>query len=266
MSERETVRYCGRDFSDDDLTLIRRLATTLPTRRAIADALCDELSWHRPDGRRKDMSARVALLRMETDGLLCLPAPKNGNGRILRHEPPGGQLDLFVSKAPERLSSVEFVVPDDQAKRARRWRLVACRPLGAQAAFDYRDPELPRRPHDAAPAGVDVHLDTFGRHYLDLALGLLAPRWGIILMAGITHRPELPAGALYTRDAQILGFVIRNARTTELRAAAHRVNQLVADGSLMPRNVEEPPLNAAVEAHRRLETGQASGVRLILRP
>ena len=42
------TRYCGRDFSDDDLTLIRRLATTLPTRRAIADALCDELSWHRP--------------------------------------------------------------------------------------------------------------------------------------------------------------------------------------------------------------------------
>ncbi len=144
--------------------------------------------------------------------------------------------------------------------------LDTCRSLGARAAFDYRDPDLPRRLHDAAPAGVDVHLDTSGRHDLDLALGLLAPRGRIILMAGLTQRPELPAGALYTRDAHILGFVISNARTTELTAAAHRVNQLVAAGSLMPRNVEELPLDAAAEAHRRLETGQASGVRLILRP
>lgn len=128
MSERPKLRYCGRDFSDDDLARIQHLATTLPTRRAIADALCDELSWYRPDGQRKDMSARVALLRMEADGLLCLPPPKNGNGngRIPRYELPDGQLELFVSSTPERLSSVELVVVNDQASRARWRRLVAC--------------------------------------------------------------------------------------------------------------------------------------------
>lgn len=121
------TRYCRREFSDDDLEVIRRLAKTLPTRRAIADALCDELSWHRPDGRRKDMSARVALLRMEADGLLRLPPPKNSNGNrhIPRHEPPAAQLALFVPARSGSLKAVELVVVADEEQRARWRRLVA---------------------------------------------------------------------------------------------------------------------------------------------
>jgi hypothetical protein len=75
-----SLRYCGRDFTKDELEVVRGLAASLPTRRAIADALCDALPWLRPDGRAKDMSARVALLRMERDGLVVLPPPRNGNG------------------------------------------------------------------------------------------------------------------------------------------------------------------------------------------
>jgi uncharacterized protein DUF4338 len=87
------VRYCGREFPQAELELIGRLAATLPTRRAIADAVCDALDWRRPDGRRKDMSARVALLRMHHDGLIVLPPPRNGNGngRHARHRDPDPQ-------------------------------------------------------------------------------------------------------------------------------------------------------------------------------
>lgn len=42
--------------------------------------VCDELHWVRPDGGRKDMSCRVAMLRMERDGLITLPPPERGNG------------------------------------------------------------------------------------------------------------------------------------------------------------------------------------------
>ncbi len=45
-----------------------------PTRAAIARAVCAALAWYKPDGLPKNMSARVALLRMEQDGLLTLPA------------------------------------------------------------------------------------------------------------------------------------------------------------------------------------------------
>jgi len=41
--------------------------------------VCGELDWKREDGRLKEMSCRVAMLRMQTDGLLHLPSPRNGN-------------------------------------------------------------------------------------------------------------------------------------------------------------------------------------------
>ena len=71
-------RYCGRMFSESELAVIRRIAGSpqqFPTRAAIAREMCAALEWVKPDGLPKVMSARVALLRMQEDGLLCLPAP-----------------------------------------------------------------------------------------------------------------------------------------------------------------------------------------------
>ena len=85
------ARYCGRDFTPAELDVIAQLAATLPSRAAISRAVCDALGWVTPDGRRKDMTARVALNRMAADGLITLPPPRNGNGngRHPRHGPPG---------------------------------------------------------------------------------------------------------------------------------------------------------------------------------
>lgn len=47
---------------------------TYPTRAAIARALCEALDWRQGNGRLKDMSARQALLRMQSDGLIVLPS------------------------------------------------------------------------------------------------------------------------------------------------------------------------------------------------
>ena len=93
--------YCGRAFTPAELGVIRQLAESLPTRRAIADAVCDTLGWRRADGHRKDMTARVALNRMAADGLIILPPPRhgNGNGRHPRHA-PAQQLALPVETAP----------------------------------------------------------------------------------------------------------------------------------------------------------------------
>ncbi len=90
------ARYCGRDFSPADITVIAGLAATLPTRAAIAEATCQALDWRRPDGATRAMSARVALNRMAADDLITLPPPRNGNGngRIPRHRAQG-QGELF---------------------------------------------------------------------------------------------------------------------------------------------------------------------------
>jgi hypothetical protein len=43
------------------------------------------LNWRRSDERLKDMSCRVAMLRMQDDGLLHLPKPQNGNNNGRRY-------------------------------------------------------------------------------------------------------------------------------------------------------------------------------------
>ena len=102
------LRYCGREFTPSELDHIRHLTTTLPTRRAIADAVCDHLGWQRPDGRRKDMTARVALNRMAADGHINLPPPRNrnGNGRLPRYHTPPLPLDLDPHPAPATLDQL----------------------------------------------------------------------------------------------------------------------------------------------------------------
>ena len=79
------VRYCGRNFSGEEIELIRKLIASNPgyNRWKLSQVVCEELGWLRPDGRTKDMSCRVAMLRMHRDGLIVLPPPqrKNGNGK-----------------------------------------------------------------------------------------------------------------------------------------------------------------------------------------
>jgi len=78
-------RYCGRTFSVKEIDWIRNLITANPDyhRLALSRMVCQQFQWLRPDGRLKDMSCRVAMLRMHRDGLVCLPSPrrKNGNGK-----------------------------------------------------------------------------------------------------------------------------------------------------------------------------------------
>jgi len=149
---------------------------------------------------------------------------------------------------------------------ARAEDLDYCRSLGAAVALDYRADGLARELRDAAPDGVNVYLDTSGRHDMALAVDVLAARGRIILMAGKGARPPLPVGPLYTRDGSIVGFAISNASTSELAEAAKAVNQLLAERALAPRKVEVLPLACAAEAHRRMESGKLRGTRLVLRP
>jgi hypothetical protein len=73
------IRYCGRDFSFEELEEIRTLIANNPefTRAKLSREVCRMFQWLKPDGNLKDMSCRVAMLRMEKDGLIRLPAPAN---------------------------------------------------------------------------------------------------------------------------------------------------------------------------------------------
>ncbi len=141
-----------------------------------------------------------------------------------------------------------------------------CRSLGAAEVLDYREPPATALQRAGIRSGIDVHLDTSGANDLATAVELLAPRGRIVLLAGATSSPVLPVGPLYMKDCSIHGFVISHATTGELAEAATTVNRLLSAGLLRPRSVEELPLSAASDVHRRLEQGQLHGRRVVLRP
>ena len=75
------MRYCGRGFSSAEIHCILQIIEAHPTatRARLSRLVCEQLDWRRDDGRLKDMSCRVAMLRMQDDRLLHLPPPRNGN-------------------------------------------------------------------------------------------------------------------------------------------------------------------------------------------
>jgi hypothetical protein len=69
------MKYCGRQFEQAEIEVIRAMIAADPrlSRYRLSTMVCEQLNWRRPDGGLKDMSCRVALLRMQTDGLFSLP-------------------------------------------------------------------------------------------------------------------------------------------------------------------------------------------------
>ena len=95
----QTWRYCGRPFSAPQIEMIRAAIAEHPdlNRAQLSRLVCERLEWTRLDGRLKDMSCRVAMLRMATDGLIELPPPQkgNGNGKPYARRTPVAEPELF---------------------------------------------------------------------------------------------------------------------------------------------------------------------------
>jgi hypothetical protein len=70
------MRYCGREFTECELHLIERLIEGGANRYHLSRRFCEEVNWRKPDGGLKEMSCRVAFLRMHRDGRIVLPPPQ----------------------------------------------------------------------------------------------------------------------------------------------------------------------------------------------
>jgi hypothetical protein len=70
------MEYCGRHFSTSDIELVRSLIAEGLNRYRLSRLFCEKTDWKKPDGGLKEMSCRVALIRMERDGHIVLPPPQ----------------------------------------------------------------------------------------------------------------------------------------------------------------------------------------------
>jgi len=114
-------RYCGRDFSAEDMRLIIDLIAQGPelSRTALSQRVCQQLRWFKPDGGLKEMSCRVAMLRMQEDGLLMLPKARAA-GFDTRRAPsttPASDPQSEISQPVDQLGRLEFLPVSTQTKR-----------------------------------------------------------------------------------------------------------------------------------------------------
>ena len=138
------MRYCGRTFTEKEVAWVQHEVEAEPriNRRQLSIRFCEQFDWRKPDGELKDMSCRVAFLKMSREGLLRLPEPKNGyNGhrpkvqRTLFGEPkpdlnvPAGKLDLQMEMTDKASLSLWNELVD-------RYHYLGYKPLpGAQLRY-----------------------------------------------------------------------------------------------------------------------------------
>ena len=121
----EAVRYCGRLFSEQEMRLIRAIIAEDSSRHrfALSQVVCERLHWRRANGQLKDMSCRVAMLRMHRDGLIQLPAPRRRhyNGTLHRRRTPQAEPELPIIARVDALPALQVRPLADQ-REAQLWR------------------------------------------------------------------------------------------------------------------------------------------------
>ncbi len=150
-------------------------------------------------------------------------------------------------------------------------KVAACRDLGANLAVNYKTQDVAAAIKGFAPDGVNVWWETLREPDFDRAIGLMAMRGRMIVMAGRDARPSFPVGPFYVKDCSLHGFAMFNANSREQRSAANAINRWTKEGKLRARIDRVLPLSQATEAHRLQEasTIQKTGVlagKLVLTP
>jgi hypothetical protein len=102
------TRYCGRNFTPKELEQIRFLIKHNPefNRTRLSKEVCRMFQWLKPDGNLKDMSCRVAMLRMHRDGLIQLPPSTRTKRPVKKIEftpatDPQSPIECSVNQLPQ---------------------------------------------------------------------------------------------------------------------------------------------------------------------
>lgn len=126
------MKIGGQEFSDELLAKLRQTVVSEPSlsRAVLSRRVCQWLNWRGPNGRLKEMSCRVALLKLERQGVIELPASRPGPPRpvfgrqvrrsVARAGRGGGRVQVRCSL--KELGGVELVlVGSADSRTSRDW-------------------------------------------------------------------------------------------------------------------------------------------------
>jgi NADPH2:quinone reductase len=231
-----------------------------------AELACVGADWLHatPEGVSDEDAAAVALVGI-TAHIGLVPRAKVVAGET-----------VFVNGGAGGVGSM--VVQISKALRARviatagsDGRVAKAKEFGADEAINYKTEDVTARVNELAPDGVNVLWETRRETDFDWAIGLLAKRGRMVVMAGRDARPVLPVGALYVKDCSVHGFAMFNYPAAEQRQCGDDLNRWLAEGKLKANIDRVLPLSEAAAAHRLQEentiglAGTLSG-KIVLKP
>ena len=126
--------------------------------------------------------------------------------------------------------------------------------------------------HSPGGGGLDVLVDATGRMTVAEAARQLNSRGRIVLIAGRDRRIDLDQWSFYTRELQLLGFIMSAMTAGELAAAAAWINHRHSVRPLEVSVGDVLPFSSTVLAHTLAGRGELPRLpdhtvgRLVLRP
>jgi putative PIG3 family NAD(P)H quinone oxidoreductase len=141
----------------------------------------------------------------------------------------------------------------------------ACRDLGAELAINYRETDFVEAVREATDGrGVDVILDMVGGDYLPRDVRALALEGRLVMIAHLTGaKVELNFAQVMVKRLTITGSTLRpqsvDAKARIAQDLRREVWPLLDAGRIAPVMDRSFPLEAAAEAHTRLESSAHIG-------
>jgi len=143
----ESVTFCGRTFSAEELTLMRQIAREFHRLGVteIARTICELLEWKRPSGGLKNHECRQLLERLEERGWLRLPEVRALGPRGPRRVPVTAQSEpqAPLEGSAGQYESLRLMVVAGGSANSRLWMELIQRhhylgyrvPVGAQLRY-----------------------------------------------------------------------------------------------------------------------------------
>jgi len=146
-SAKKPHKFSGRTFSAQEVALIQEVVATCAgiSRNELAHTICELLNWKRPTGRLKWPEAVQLLERLESKGILTLPAKRSSSAmRSSKNVSAAGQTALHreISGSVEELTPIGVELVQSAAQRrlfrelVRRYHYLGyARPFGARLRY-----------------------------------------------------------------------------------------------------------------------------------
>jgi NADPH:quinone reductase len=217
-----------------------------------------------PQGVTSEAVAALALVGITAHLGLVRDAKLNAGEILFINGGTGGIGSTVVQMA--KALGAKVITTAGSAEKVKR-----CRELGADLAVNYRTEDVDARIKEFAPQGVNVWWETLRDPDFDRAVGHLAARGRMVLMAGREARPPFPVGPFYVKGCSLFGFAMFNATPDEQRAAALDINRWLIEEKLKANIDRILPLSDAAAAHRLQEdntlhkAGTLAG-KIVLKP